>query len=768
MKDKPIRFSLLRGRDNSRLTKQYHLNDNGDICKESQPNFANGTAETICIEELRGIEGVIENLRTNECIATGVFDNSPCEIVTAGKLDDKRLAAGVRSRTKEHMRQPTHGIVLFDHDISPYMPDHLRCDSPNELMSKLQNVVPQLEAVAYSGAGSCSNGITKTETKEPYQGGGGLHVYVLIEDPDLKTFRRYLEVKLWNAGLRYIAFARNGALLERSIIDLSVLSPERLIYEAAPILGDGLSRRPREWQHRNGTAFSGDLSLTEDEIKKYERLVVNAKAKPEIKAEAEGLAAIHYENRVNTLAEHKSISLNEARQLIPKRTPAERDDMECILYPNDIIEIQGKKLTISELLERGSEFDNLAMPDPIEGSDYGLTTAKFYFSDGQNSCIHSFAHGVKKIYRLGHSNSFSICEYQAVKSDEPLATIPSATKHLLVNYSLRGMCEELSKEYSEQIPILGGIILQHQSSVIYAAPNTGKTLVILRLLVDGIKQGKIDPSHVFYINVDDTLNGLIDKLKLAEEHGFHMLAEGYNDFKTDALLGMLDDIADNDQANRTIIILDTLKKFTDLMDKRLGSRFGKAIRKFVMKGGTCISLAHTNKHRTSDGKPIYAGTTDIIDDADCAYLMYEAGIDVDAETKTILFENVKSRGNVVRQASYCYSITEGLSYREIFDTVAPIDDTELVTLKQSGELRSDTEVIDAITQCIHDGMNVKMRLADEASKQSGVSKRVALRILDKYCGSDPDKHQWNFKVHERGAKKYYLLNSIKTDPDSVY
>jgi hypothetical protein len=766
MNDKSIRFSLLRGRDESVLTKKYHLDEGGGICKINAPNFANGTAETICIEELRGIENVIEGLGTNECIATGIFDSSPCEIVTTGMLDEERLNAGTRSRAKEHMRQPNHGIVLFDHDISPYMPKHLRCDSPDKLMSTLRQAIPQLAMVGYSGTNSCSSGITITATGEPYQGGGGLHAYIVVKGVDLESFQRSLAIKLWNAGFGYIAFARNGAMLERCIVDLTVLSPERLIYEAEPILGEGLSRCPREWQHRDGTALTGDFNVTADDSAEYKRRVATAKADLSNRSKAEELADRYHEARVDTLAKHKSISREEARQLIHQQSAAERDGTEYTLHPNDVIEIQGKQISVSELLERGSEFDNLAMPDPVEGSSYGMTTAKFYFNNGLSPCINSFAHGVMRIYRLGNSDSFTPCDYQVIDADETLGGTIDAPSHLLENYSLRGMCAELSKEYSEQIPILGGIILRHQSSVIYAAPNTGKTLVILRLLVDGIKQGKIDPSHVFYINEDDTLNGIIEKLELVEENGFHMLTGGYNDFKADALLGMLNDIG-NDQAKRTILILDTLKRFTDLMDKRLGSRFGKAIRKFVMKGGTCISLAHTNKHRTSDGKPIYAGTTDIIDDADCAYLMYEVGIDVDAETKTILFENVKSRGNVARQASYRYSITEGLSYREMFDTVAPIDDTELVTLKQSGELRSDTEVIDAITQCIREGIDSKMRLAVAAAKRSGISKRAVLRLIDKYTGSDPNRHRWNFQVRERGTKTYRLLIPDTTGSDPV-
>ena len=85
----------------------------------------------------------------------------------------------------------------------------------------------QVPAVAHSG-------ITVTATNKLYKGGGGLHVYISASDVDLLGLQRYLVVHLWIAGLGYIALARNGAMLERCIIDLSVLSPERLIYEAEP------------------------------------------------------------------------------------------------------------------------------------------------------------------------------------------------------------------------------------------------------------------------------------------------------------------------------------------------------------------------------------------------------------------------------------------------------------------------------------------------------------------------------------------------------
>ena len=185
MEEESIRFSLLRGRNNSRLTKSYRLNDRGGIRKESAPNFSDGTAETKCINKLSDLESEIDNLKSNECISTGVFDSPSCEIITSNKLSEERHTEGVRSRTKKYMVQPSKGIALLDYDPSPYMPDHLRCDSPDALMSKLKKAIPGFVFAGYSGAGSCSSGITVTATGEPYQGGGGLHVYIAVKGIDL-------------------------------------------------------------------------------------------------------------------------------------------------------------------------------------------------------------------------------------------------------------------------------------------------------------------------------------------------------------------------------------------------------------------------------------------------------------------------------------------------------------------------------------------------------------------------------------------------------
>jgi hypothetical protein len=184
-----------------------------------------------------------------------------------------------------------------------------------------------------------------------------------------------------------------------------------------------------------------------------------------------------------------------------------------------------------------------------------------------------------------------------------------------------------------------------------------------------------------------------------------------------------------------------------------------------MQGGTCIALAHVNKKPGADGRPVYAGTTDIVEDADCAYILRVIS-GADAAEKVVVFENIKRRGDVCQRVAYSYRNAGGISYSELFQSVRPVDEARVPSLEEAEKLESDAAVIDAISECIRAGINTKMLLALHAAQRSGVSKRTALNVIDHYTGWDPEKHRWNYTVGERGAKAYRLLNPIPagTDP----
>ncbi len=241
--DPGISLTRLSGVQGTRLTKRFYKDEQGQIQKESQPLFSKGKAETLTLKKLSDIEGIVNSLNSHQAIATGTFDKSSCPIVTKNNFSDSQYESGTRTRSKEHMSQPEHGLVLLDYDSDPHMPEHMKCKSLVEAMTKLFSAVPELAGVGYSAIGSSSNGIEDEKTGAPYSGGGGMHIYITVKGVELDQLQQYLKVRLWNAGMGFISFARNGAMLKRTLIDLSVLSPERLIYEAKPVLGEGVGQK---------------------------------------------------------------------------------------------------------------------------------------------------------------------------------------------------------------------------------------------------------------------------------------------------------------------------------------------------------------------------------------------------------------------------------------------------------------------------------------------------------------------------------------------
>ena len=151
----------------------------------------------------------------------------------------------------------------------------------------------------------------------------------------------------------------------------------------------------------------------------------------------------------------------------------------------------------------------------------------------------------------------------------------------LQEYSITGYSADLRKQMLQDIFILTDIALLGQWTTIYAAPNTGKTLITLWLLKEAIDDRGLNGDLIFYVNADDNFKGIVEKTELAEKWGFHLLAPNQRGFHTNQITELMIDLVNEEQARGVTIILDTLKKFTDLMHKKEASEFGIISRNFV-------------------------------------------------------------------------------------------------------------------------------------------------------------------------------------------
>ena len=320
-----------------------------------------------------------------------------------------------------------------------------------------------------------------------------------------------------------------------------------------------------------------------------------------------------------------------------------------------------------------------------------------------------------------------------------------------------GSSDNMKKQMLADKFVLKNLAILGQWTVFYAGPNTGKTLLVIWLLREQIRSGELDGGNVFYANCDDTYRGGAEKLRIAEQVGFQMLIPNVKGFRPDSLLSIMKEIAESGEAQGTVIVLDTLKKFTDLMDKRMSSQFGDIARQFVSAGGSLLCLAHVNKHRNSDGKSIYSGTSDIRDDADCVFNIEQIG---DASlsnriTYTVQFECNKSRGDVADKLAFQYSKPAQGGYVELFESVARVGLDVANAAKKSVEeeekIEIDASVIEKIKAAIENEQFIQSQIISFVASTAGIGSRQVRRVLGDYEGK-----LWDVQKGANNASIYRL------------
>jgi hypothetical protein len=771
--DKPdkeaIKVCLTIFRSKTNLSKEFWVAD-GELNKKPTSPMYSGVATRVELEFPDELADFMQSADSKTAAAYGVLgDELPdeVEIVTRDKEDLSKFQV---ARIKDNFQfADGHGVILLDFDYSEYGPE-LDVETALKILAEVH---PATNQAARFIRGSVSSGV-HLEGEEP-KANGSLHIYMVADNAkDIPRYGKVLSDRLKLAGHGYIALAKDGSLLERTLIDGVVFSGERLDFVGMPVIrGPGVAYTPPECIRYVGCALDTSTlpDLSDEEMEQVAKRKAADKA-----AMAEKSAAKRAEWEEGKVIEMvaKGATPDEAVVNIAAMGTGAIQD----LYGDYVLYFAGMDpVTVKEVLANVHSYDGKALADPIEGPSYGTTTAKFYPNKKEMApVINSNAHGGRQYFLhinnmgFGANSGLSIEEQQANakkmfddlgKSEGAITTgdRPQGSKDKpwsIFDFSLTGDIDELKRELRESRYVLYMLALLGQSTTLYAGSNVGKTLLTLWMLVELIKLGRLDGSRIMYVNADDDGPGLVFKAELAKKHGFHMCAPGRKNFEPAALQGYMRQMIDSGEAKDACLVLDTLKKFTNLMDKKLGSDFMNRVREFTSHGGSVIGLAHTNKNRTADGKPIYSGTTDVVDDCDCVYLLDIASTTKDV--KRVVFDNIKRRGNVVQSMAFTYSDFEGITYQERFDSIKREDKAQtaqaLTDVIASVKREKDQPIIEAIRQSILEGNSELKDIVERAWELSTASKRNITRVLHRYTGD-----VWGQLIGSKGKKTFQLISN---------
>ena len=361
----PAEYEITVFTSDRMLSKRITLLANGTLRINSDAAFSRGKARRVRLRSVKQFAAVIKQLNSKQAIATGtLMAGFPDEVVvtTKDKLENGVARPDLIARSKDYLehRPEQPGFLLFDTDTKG-MPANVAAEIKRRggfwstLCSVLSSVLPELPEVARVIRHSTSGGLTRTDTGQKLPGSENLHTYTAVKDAnDSKRFLQVVHDQLWLAGFGWGILSKTGGFLDRSLIDAAVGSPERLVFEGAPILIGPLRQDGREPIATDGvildTAACPDLTDAEQaEVRK-----LKATEKRRLEPEAVKVRAAYINDKAAKIVAHNSnMTMPAARRAV------RRQCVNNILLPSIELQFDDKKFagcTVGDILKDPQRF----------------------------------------------------------------------------------------------------------------------------------------------------------------------------------------------------------------------------------------------------------------------------------------------------------------------------------------------------------------------------------------------------------------------------
>jgi hypothetical protein len=404
---KAVRCTRVQKAGMALLSKQISLGEDGrPVSDGSRCAMSCGDATRVVLDRsapATALTTLILDLGSHEALVLGdhVAETDRVEITKAAHADPSR---GRYGRTLEtfRFRDGEPAIILLDYDqkgISGSARE--RIEACGGFEGAITSLIPSYPRLARVTRGSTSAGLRNEDTGETFPGNGGQHVYLFAQNGvDIPRFLRDLHKRAWLNGLGWILVAGRGALPTRSIIDVTVGSPERLVFEGpprllAPLAQDQVARRPVAHEGEILDTAAACPPLTPEEERQYAQLVEAAKRekKPEVDTAKEQAA--------ESIAARRSIDLEKARTVVAASTQGQLWSWDMMHFDDENL----GEVSVADVLADPERFHGETLADPLEGRSYGRGKAKLFWNANNAVIVRSFAHGGCK-YTLAHDPDY--------------------------------------------------------------------------------------------------------------------------------------------------------------------------------------------------------------------------------------------------------------------------------------------------------------------------------------------------------------------------
>ncbi len=307
---------------------------------------------------------------------------------------------------------------------------------------------------------------------------------------------------------------------------------------------------------------------------------------------------------------------------------------------------------------------------------------------------------------------------------------------------------ELDDMEIKEVDIVDGVFFMGQVLSIVARPNGGKTLLAQHWASIMAQNGY----RVIYIYEDADMNGYRMASMRGEEFGYSVMSSFANIGQTpQTILNRLREISERSESlHNVVVIVDTLKKFTEVLSKPENKAFFSLMRGVAMKEGSVLLLGHANKYLDDNGKLVYEGTGDMLSDVDSMYYLYDDGNKkADVRKATLIYEKGRAIANK-HEVSYEFDLSTYTARKLDY-----IVNVKKIAMRMQFSETFEEEIIYIVSHLKQKPLQQK-DVVDLVSEEFGHGKNKIIGLLRMLDG-----HNWeSYRVGERNEKKVFRIISL--------
>ena len=370
--------------------KTFSLKEDGSLEKDDKNGLSIGSFHVIKCETIKDVEELIVKSSTNKNLLILGTPKHTNGVIFCKETEDNASDLGkekIERNLKNFRYRQNEGLLLIDYDNDKEFSQYGEL-SKEELLNIIYEVAPEIETAPHMWKTSSSSNIYQVKDKdgnktfEEKAGIKGQHIFVHVKDASkIEFYAEELFKRFWLAGYGHISISKSGSMLERSVMDAAVNSPERLVFLKSNVLENEHGKLDQSIDIETFNHDSEPLDIEKIEHLSHEKKIESDKAIEKAKEIISPEALVNRKNFVKKNALKLGLSEKDLDYSVISRRLF--NDFKIKMW-------SGVEVTVGEILRNKEKFDNSYCYEPME-RDYGNGSQAFI--DCYNGIIFSHAHG---------------------------------------------------------------------------------------------------------------------------------------------------------------------------------------------------------------------------------------------------------------------------------------------------------------------------------------------------------------------------------------